>query len=865
MIKRLLVLLCLTLLPAICAAQTGWAQVPSTLLSSVNPGYSDIQGGTGQPAVESAWGGAFVDNNRNCMIITGGGHSDYYGDEVYAVCFTSPTTATVVVMHGPAHGTTFDSQLVGWSSPQVGGGAANNANCPEAVTDSSGSGLAPNARHTYNEIFYLPNLDFYWYMGGGLSGTFVSGPSNCGNFDDGVWAYNPNTASGSPWTQLPQTVHTTTATAGDVAIAGFNDADHNIYLYQNNAGTFWKASLDTTSGNLSTAANVNWTSITAPSGAPCPNDNMGSAIDVSRQLLVCAGGNWLGAINLSTAAVTNDSAASGCSVPANATAPGIDYDPVLQLIIIWAGGNTVYEYNATAHTCTAMAFTGGPGTALPNGTYGRFKYLPGIGAHVVANGTTTNIYTLTLTASATAPTTDFTNRCAASGVIVCDQLSSTSNLPQLTCASAASGLYPATCPSTTYAGVDNTTYRSNGGSLEFTIPGMSGTAPEGYYRRLFTPLQSTVPGTNDSNLVTFGNNSDFYISYAQLMDSAFINNVASTGSATTYWKQQIISWSGSTCGQLEITTVNDNMEGYPLTYGQCGALPYQVNSSLAPNGIFNEFNKNLMLSGTYNASNQTLTGGALNGSTYNCPYASTQPNANCFDYPANVWVTYYYHVHIGTFGSANSLVEGFVSTPSSPAWRQWLYFPNLTLTLDAGNTWGFDMVTLIPYWTGRSASVCSTPCTTAHTWYNELIVSSKPILPPQAPPATPSVSTPIVSLSPTSVAFSNQSINTSSGAQTITLTNIGTATLNIASIALTGTNAANFGTLNSTCGSTLGAGLNCTIQVTFSPLAVQSYSASLTFTTNAPSSPDNVTLTGTGALTGVVLGSGKIIGAGIVQ
>ena len=100
-------------------------------------------------------------------------------------------------------------------------------------------------------------------------------------------------------------------------------------------------------------------------------------------------------------------------------------------------------------------------------------------------------------------------------------------------------------------------------------------------------------------------------------------------------------------------------------------------------------------------------------------------------------MTYYYHVRVGSFGSANSLVEGFVSTPSSPAWRQWLYQNNLTINLDPGNTWGFDMVTLIPYWTGRDNETCSTPCSTAHTWYNELIVSSKPIAPPQTAPSVP--------------------------------------------------------------------------------------------------------------------------------
>ena len=125
------------------------------------------------------------------------------------------------------------------------------------------------------------------------------------------------------------------------------------------------------------------------------------------------------------------------------------------------------------------------------------------------------------------------------------------------------------------------------------------------------------------------------------------------------------------------------------------------------------------------------------GAGYNCPYGSSQPNANCFDYPSNTWVTYYYHVHVGSFGSANSLVEGFVSTPTSPAWRQWLYQNNLTINLDPGNTWGFDMVTLIPYWTGRDSETCSTPCSTAHTWYNELIVSAKPIAPPQTAPSVP--------------------------------------------------------------------------------------------------------------------------------
>src|SRR5207248_7936686 len=53
-------------------------------------------------------------------------------------------------------------------------------------------------------------------------------------------------------------------------------------------------------------------------------------------------------------------------------------------------------------------------------------------------------------------------------------------------------------------------------------------------------------------------------------------------------------------------------------------------------------------------------------------------------------------------------------------------------------------------------------------------------------------SAPVVSLSPTSLSFGNQNVNTTSSAQTVTLVNKGQAALNITNIALTGTNASDF-------------------------------------------------------------------------
>jgi Abnormal spindle-like microcephaly-assoc'd, ASPM-SPD-2-Hydin len=108
---------------------------------------------------------------------------------------------------------------------------------------------------------------------------------------------------------------------------------------------------------------------------------------------------------------------------------------------------------------------------------------------------------------------------------------------------------------------------------------------------------------------------------------------------------------------------------------------------------------------------------------------------------------------------------------------------------------------------------------------------------------------PVVNLNPTSVTFSTQVVNTTSAAQTVTLSNTGTASLSISSIGLSGTNASDFAQTNN-CPATLNAGTNCTINVTFTPTAGGSRSASVTITDNAAGSPQSVALTGTGVVPG---------------
>ena len=107
---------------------------------------------------------------------------------------------------------------------------------------------------------------------------------------------------------------------------------------------------------------------------------------------------------------------------------------------------------------------------------------------------------------------------------------------------------------------------------------------------------------------------------------------------------------------------------------------------------------------------------------------------------------------------------------------------------------------------------------------------------------------PLVSLAPTSLTFATRPVNTPSAAQSVVLTNSGTATLNITSIAPTGTNSGDFAVASSSCGLTLAASASCTVNVTFTPTAAGTRVGSLTVIDDAAGSPHNVALSGSGVL-----------------
>jgi hypothetical protein len=105
---------------------------------------------------------------------------------------------------------------------------------------------------------------------------------------------------------------------------------------------------------------------------------------------------------------------------------------------------------------------------------------------------------------------------------------------------------------------------------------------------------------------------------------------------------------------------------------------------------------------------------------------------------------------------------------------------------------------------------------------------------------------PVVALKPSSVPFLVlRTVGTTSLTQTVKLTNVGSAELDITGITLTGPDPGDFAQSNN-CPPTVASGGSCLITVTFTPTTQGVRTASVSITESAPGSQQTVPLTGRG-------------------
>jgi len=312
---------------------------------------------------------------------------------------------------------------------------------------------------------------------------------------------------------------------------------------------------------------------------------------------------------------------------------------------------------------------------------------------------------------------------------------------------------------------------------------------------------------------------------------------------------------------------------YARTPGEAVAgSPYKISATLAPTAVLGNYTI------TYNTANFTITpaalvitagngtmiyGGAVplitpsyagfvNGDT--AASLTAQPTCSTTATP------------LSNVGSYPSSCSGAVSTNYAPisyvAGTVTVTKASLVVTAPTlTRVWGFANPALTPVITGfvngqtsavlTTQPVCSTTATAA---------SAVGVYPVTCSGGTATnyafasyvggtlTVTNAIQLTPASLTFAVQNIGTNSPFQTVTLRNLGGATLTTVSITFTGANAGDFirgGNGGGTCGATLAAAATCTINVRFRPTAGGLRTTNLSVTATGSNS-GTVGLTGTG-------------------
>lgn len=339
-------------------AALGWYEVPDTALRPHCPpnGF----GGSGYDffdnckSVTSAWNSAMMDTKRNRLIVFGGGHRDYFGNELYAVDLT---TLKVSRLNDP-------------------GLPLSESGCPESIVN----GTQPNARHTYDAVAYLEKEDRMWIWGGSLS--------PCGSFGTDTWTFDfatmkweKRTPKGDIPPGEPGVVSAYDPNTGKV----FMDDSHNFYAYDFARDRYERISGSNGIGYHSTAVidPIRKKFVIVGAGKVHVYDiaRPGGLMGPSRKVLSTKGGDPI----------------------VKSIYPGLAYDRVTDRIVAWNGGDTVYSLDLETATWTPISAPGGPGPAMRNGTFKRWSYSPASGVFVVVNAMTSNAFTFRLTPMSEAP------------------------------------------------------------------------------------------------------------------------------------------------------------------------------------------------------------------------------------------------------------------------------------------------------------------------------------------------------------------------------------------------------------------------------------------------------------------------------
>jgi hypothetical protein len=326
-----------------------WYEVPNSHLSDVGPpGWAPYDG------VIRSWSGGAFDTNRGRLIVWGGGHRAYGGNEIYV----------------------FDVNTLQWT--RLNDPSPNPLDNVTYQPDGN-----PSTRHTYQYIEHIPSVDrFYTFGGAGHYGDGNYGTWNVDrfNFDTGAWE--------TQRAVLP-------SVGASIGHAAYDPVEGVVY---------YRASANAQLIRYDPATDT-YTS----HGPLQPIPYYGIlAVDPKRRILVIIGQGYQAKWDLNNIDAGYSSfSTSGPTTLINSGLLGVVYDDVTDKFVGWTGGTTVYTLDMDTLTWTQVAAAPtnsvNPGGPASTGTYGRWRYVPSKNAFIVVNSVNLNVYFYKLSAALGGP------------------------------------------------------------------------------------------------------------------------------------------------------------------------------------------------------------------------------------------------------------------------------------------------------------------------------------------------------------------------------------------------------------------------------------------------------------------------------
>jgi MYXO-CTERM domain-containing protein len=320
-----------------------WYEIPNTHMRDVcPPDAPDYEYSFHCAAVLGAWGGAALDTTRGKLVLWGGGHGDYKGNEIYAFDFHALTWARI-------WGPTPDAQIPSGGTHEV-------------YDDGN-----PGSRHTYSGLSYVPApVDAFVSMGGSLWQS--------GSAGQGTWLFSFATMS---WTR-----------GVDNGSDGYGDPT----VYDPVTGHLWRR----TNREMTEYDPVadSYTDHFAEDGGFW-RSNVSTALDPEARLMVIVGDGVLDEYRLDTDAFTANVPIAGPIPPGLLdAATGIAFDTMQKRFVLWNGGADIYTYDPATKMFEQHATMGAtpPAVTTSGGTFGRFRYVPSRNVFGVVTSADENVF-----------------------------------------------------------------------------------------------------------------------------------------------------------------------------------------------------------------------------------------------------------------------------------------------------------------------------------------------------------------------------------------------------------------------------------------------------------------------------------------